>query len=63
MICEYLLASIGFEAIAEQLGKSPESIKRMLDRESNPTLKDMAALLSAIREQEGITLHVTTTPQ
>lgn len=46
------LASIGFEALAKQIDKKPESIKRMLSAEGNPTLNDMATLLLSLKQQE-----------
>jgi DNA-binding phage protein len=39
IIRKYILASIGFEALAKQIDKKPKSIKRMLSEKGNPTLK------------------------
>jgi DNA-binding phage protein len=61
MLSEHILASIGFEEVAKQLGKKPEGIERMLSRDSNPTLKDIAALLSDINNQEGIAFRIEVT--
>ena len=61
IIRKYILASIGFEALAKEIDKKPESIKRMLSEKGNPTLKNMAALLSSLKQHEGITLHVEAT--
>jgi DNA-binding phage protein len=61
LICDYVLASIGFEAIAKEIGKKPESIKRMLSVKGNPTVNNVAALLSSLTQHEGIQLHVETT--
>jgi DNA-binding phage protein len=58
LIRDYVLASIGFEALAKEVGKKPESIKRMLSAKGNPTINNMAALLSSLTEHEGIELHV-----
>jgi DNA-binding phage protein len=61
LIRDYVLASIGFEALAKDFGKKPESIKRMLSVKGNPTISSMAALLSSLTQHEGIQLHVETT--
>lgn len=61
LIRDYVLASIGFEALAKEVGKKPESIKRMLSASGNPTISNMAALLSSLTQHEGIQLHVETT--
>ena len=54
-------ASIGFEALAKELGKEPESIMQMLSPEGNPTMKSMAALLASLKQHEGVTIHVKAT--
>jgi len=61
LIRDYVLSSIGFEALAKEIGKKPESIKRMLSVKGNPTINNMAALLSSLKQYEGIQLHVETT--
>jgi DNA-binding phage protein len=61
IIHDYVLASIGFEGLAKRVGKTPESIKRMLSRKGNPTIKNMASLISTISKHEGITIHVEAT--
>ena len=61
LIRDYVMASIGFEALAKEVGKKPESIKRMLSVKGNPTINNMAALLASLMQHEGIQLHVETT--
>ena len=61
IIRKYILASIGFEALAKQIDKKPESIKRMLSEKGNPSLKNMATLLSSLKQHEGISIHVEAT--
>lgn len=61
LIRDYVLASVGFEVLAKDIGKKPESIMRMLSDKGNPTLKNMAALLSSLKQHESITLHVEAT--
>lgn len=54
----YVLAAIGFEALAKEVGKKPESIKRMLSERGNPTLSNIATLISTVSQHEGVTLQV-----
>ncbi len=61
IIRNYVLASIGFEALAKVVGKKPESVKRMLSAKGNPTISNMAALLSSLTAHEGVDLHVEAT--
>jgi DNA-binding phage protein len=61
IIRKYILASIGFAALAKQIDKKPESLMRMLSDKGNPTMKNMAALLATLQRHEGIELHVTAT--
>jgi len=61
MIRDYVLASIGFEALAKQVNKKPESLMRMLSEKGNPNLNNMAALLSSLKNHEGIHIHVEAT--
>lgn len=60
LLRNYVLASIGFEALVKKVGKKPESIKRMLSVKGNPTMNNMAALLASLQQHEGIELHVVT---
>lgn len=60
LIRDYVLASIGFEVLAKEIGKKPESIERMLSVKGNPTINNMAALLSSLTQHESIQLHVET---
>ena len=61
LIRDYVLASIGFEALAKEIGKKPESIKRMLSASGSPKINNMAAILSSDTQHDGIQLHVGTT--
>lgn len=58
MIRDYVLAAMGFPALAKAVGKSPPSLMRMLSEKGNPKLSSLAAVLSAAKEHEGIELEV-----
>jgi len=61
IIRDYVLASIGFTDLSKEMGKAPASIMRMLSDKGNPTMKNMAALLSTLKKHEGINIHVEAT--
>ena len=52
----YINATIGFQELAKQLDKKPESLMRMLTPTGNPTLSNFAELIECLHEYEGITL-------
>jgi len=61
LLRNYVLASIGFENLGKEIGKKPENIMRMLSKKGNPTMKNMAALLSSLKQHEGISIRVEAT--
>jgi DNA-binding phage protein len=42
-------ATVGFEALAQAINKSPKSVHRMLSSLGNPTMTNLAAIFSTIR--------------
>jgi len=61
MFHDYVKATMGFEALAQEVGKDSASIKRMLGPKGNPTANNLAALLSSMSVHEGRTFHVDLT--
>ena len=53
-------ATIGFEALAAETAKPAKSLHRMLSKEGNPTMDDLAAILGALRRRLGVELQVRT---
>ena len=47
-------ATIGFQALAAETGKPTKSLHRMLSRQGNPSMDNLAMIFDAIRK----TLHV-----
>ena len=43
-------ATIGFEALAEQIEKPPKSLHRMLSISGNPTMANISAIFAALQE-------------
>jgi DNA-binding phage protein len=51
-------ASIGFEQLARNMGKSPKSLHRMLSAAGNPTLGHLSSLFAAITSFLGVELEL-----
>ncbi|MHB8370139.1 MAG: helix-turn-helix domain-containing transcriptional regulator [Leptospirales bacterium] len=53
-------ATVGFEALAEDLHKSSKSVHRMLSLSGNPTMENFSAIITAIKKslRIGIKVHV-----
>ena len=41
-------ATVGFQALTEELGKKPESLVRMLSASGNPSLSNFAELIDGL---------------
>jgi DNA-binding phage protein len=55
---DYVNATVGFENLAEKLGKESKSLHRMLGPKGNPRAENMFALIRVLQDEEDITLHV-----
>ena len=53
-------ATIGFEALATETTKPAKSLHRMLSRQGNPTMDNLAAILGALRRRLGVDLEART---
>lgn len=58
LIRDYINATIGFQTLAEQTGKKPESLMRMFGTNGNPRLSNFSQILHLLQESEGIQLTV-----
>lgn len=59
LLRDYVNATIGFQKLGEMIDKSPSNLMRMLSDSGNPSIENMSLVLSAVRQHEGIKLHVT----
>jgi len=53
-------AAIGFEALAAATAKPAKSLHRMLSKQGNPTMDNLAAVLGVLRKKLGVDLQVHT---
>jgi DNA-binding phage protein len=54
LIRDYIKATIGFEALAEQTNMKPKSIMRSLSATGNPTSKNLFTILHSLQQSEGL---------
>jgi DNA-binding phage protein len=53
-------AILGFEALAAETAKPAKSLHRMLSRDGNPTMDNLAAILSVVRKRLGVEIEAHT---
>jgi DNA-binding phage protein len=51
-------ATVGFEALAAEMAKPPKSLHRMLSKNGNPTMDNLAAILRVVRKKLGVEMQV-----
>ncbi len=51
-------ATVGFEGLAVETDKPVKSLHRMLSRDGNPTMDNLAAILGVVRKKLGVELQV-----
>ena len=59
LLRDYVNATLGFQALGQIVDKKPASLMRMLSEKGNPSLDNMAQLLSVVRQHEGVDFHVS----
>ena len=55
-------ATIGFEALAVEVGKPSKSLHRMLSARGKPTMDNLTRIIGILRQQLGLEIQVHTTP-
>lgn len=53
-------ATVGFEALAAETAKPAKSLHRMLSKNGNPTMDNLAAILGVVRKNLGVELQART---
>ena len=51
---ELVKATVGFEALAAKTGRPAKSFHRMLSKNGNPTMDNLAAILGVVRKDLGV---------
>ena len=60
LLRDYVNATVGFETLGEELGKSPKSLMRMLSNRGNPRADNLLAMVARLKQREGMSLSLTT---
>ena len=55
-------ATIGFEALANQIHKPAKSLHRMLSASGNPTMNTLSAVLAALKQTLNVEIRTQTVP-
>ena len=58
LLRDYVNASLGFEKLAVEVGKSQKSLQRMLGPSGNPTVENLVAILKVLQEHESVQITV-----
>lgn len=53
-------ATVGFEALATDTGTPAKSLHRMLSKNGNPTMDNLAAILGVVRKRLGVEIQART---
>lgn len=53
-------ATVGFEGLAAEMAKPAKSLHRMLSKNGNPTMDNLAAILGVVRRKLGVELQART---
>ena len=59
LLRDYVNATLGFKQLGSLMDKKPQSLMRMLSDKGNPRLANISELVSSLRKNEGIELHVS----
>ena len=60
---DYVIATVGFDRLAAVMGRSPESLERMLGSAGFPSAGDLLEVIACTLRHEGLALQVSTVPR
>ncbi|MFN3210528.1 MAG: DNA-binding protein [Roseovarius sp.] len=61
LLRDYVNATVGFETLAHDMQKDPKSLMRMLSAKGNPRADNLLAMISKLKQREGVQLSVQPT--
>lgn len=61
LLRDYVNATVGFETLAQDMQKDPKSLMRMLSARGNPRADNLLAMVSKLKQREGVQLSVQPT--
>ena len=57
LLRDYINATVGFQALADELDKSPKSLMRMLSDKGNPRADNLLGMIGHLKKREGVVLR------
>ena len=57
---DYINATVGFDSLADDVGKQPKALMQMFSAKGNPTANNLFAVISQLQKQTGVQLAVNT---
>ena len=59
LLRDYVNATVGFDALAEDMQKDPKSLMRMLSAKGDPRADNLLAMVARLKQREGVKFTVT----
>ncbi len=59
LLRDYVNATVGFDALAQDMQKDPKSLMRMLSAKGNPRADNLLAMVARLKQRENVTFTVT----
>ena len=56
LLRDYVNATVGFDALAAEMGKDPKSLMRMLSPKGNPQANNLLGMVARLKQREGVSL-------
>ncbi|MCH4814094.1 transcriptional regulator [Halomonas neptunia] len=63
LLRDYVNATVGFDALAQDMQKDPKSLMRMLSAKGNPQADNLLAIVARLKKREGVTFSMTAREQ
>ena len=58
LLRDYVNATVGFDALAQDMQKDPKSLMRMLSAKGNPQADNLLAIVAHLKKREGVTFSM-----
>ena len=58
LLRDYVNATVGFEALAEETNNNPKSLMRMFSDKGNPRADNLLSMVARLKNHEGVSFNV-----
>lgn len=59
LLRDYVNATVGFKALAQDMDKDPKSLMRMLSAKGNPRADNLMAMVARLKQRESLSFSLT----